>query len=314
MSSLTHRAEAKVVAAALAFGNAPLSTHEAFSHPGYRALYAAMLNVHRTHPELKDDDRLQLIAERAQVPGFDAHRLKELREEVPSTHVAAYARIVTTEAFRREVIVHAERIAQNAGEGDADPHTRRLADALARQSAILNETRDRGSQNSERTVTAKGHRAALEEAVLAGIIQYPEQAVTVARILPLESFTDPQRRAIAEQAISLASVGDPVDASIIAWELDRTRYLERLTRGVMPDMPQEPDEAVLHRLQTFPGVTADSSVAGAREILAADIHANLTSAPTVSAEPLSPTALAVDHLHRPIPPVQQGPRINGGAA
>ena len=320
MSSLTHRAEAGLLAASLATGRLSPVDPSDFSHPGYQSCYRALTNVVTTHPGMSDYALVQAVADRAQAPGLDATRLDELRRDAPpASHLDAYARMVQTEAFRRDVATQAERIATTAGQGDADPHTRRLADALTRQATLYAENRN--TPTGPEHAPEPGSRAAAEERVLAGVIQYPEQAATIARIMPLESFTTSQRQAVAEHAISLASAGDPVDASIIAWELDRSRYLQRLTTGQPPPTPTEPDESLLQRLSTIP-VTVTSALSTARDLLTADIHKELTAdggQPAAKATLNINTGIDPQHQqqHRPVPATLQAtqpPRINGGPA
>ncbi|MGH8794410.1 MAG: DnaB-like helicase N-terminal domain-containing protein [Stackebrandtia sp.] len=326
MSALSNQAEQALVGAVLSDA-IPQSVRHVwaadFGHPGYRQVYAAVLDVRESHPQLSGRPLTEAVSHRAAAPGLDADRLDELRLDAPPPeHVGAYARMVQTEAFRRQVADHAERIAAAAAKGDAGPDLKRFADALSRQVKIhAAQSTSQQTQTAEGTdMPEPGSRAAREENVLAAILQYPDQAVTLARMLPSESMTDPQRREIYETSISLAANGDPIDPTIVAWELDRSRYVHRLSTGDdKPSTARQPDVVYLHRLSGIP-VNACTAVDEAETLLAEDLHDGLKT--SLAAHHRQPRPTGADVAPLPLDPAlkppgpaagtAQQPKINGG--
>ncbi len=84
-------------------------------------------------------------------------------------------------------------------------------------------------------------RAVREDWLLADLLQHPEQSPYLARILPVEAFTTPQRQEVYRILLNLGESGDPIDEVIVAWELEKQRALEQIYSGGKKDFRGEPE-------------------------------------------------------------------------
>ncbi|ADD45070.1 DnaB-like helicase N-terminal domain-containing protein [Stackebrandtia nassauensis] len=323
MSTLTNRAEAALVGALLndtTTENLPSLDWHDFSHPGLAEVYRALTYLRSEHPTLHGEDLVRATADRANTPGLDAARLGELREDCPRPeHVTAYARIVATNSFHRQLTHHADNLTHSVTQGDSDAHLKRIAEVITRQAQAYTTMDKPGTLTHRQPQDDPASEAQqLEEQVLAGLIQYPEQGNTLAAMLPSEAITDPHRREIFETAISLASCGDHIDEAILDWELARNRVIQHLATGVQPEPSphREPDTVLLHRLAHTP-VQANTAITAARTLLSNQVHNQLkqhtnTTTPNPSRRP---EPLATFNPSVKPPPIQEPPdpalRING---
>lgn len=324
MSTLTNRAEAALVGALLSdttTDNLPTLDWHDFAHPGLAEVYRALTYLRSEHPTLHGDDLVRATADRASTPGLDAARLGELRDDCPRPeHVTAYARIVATNSFHRQLAHHADNLTHAVTQGDSDAHLKRIAEVISRQAQTYTTIDEPGTMSYRQTPdTSVTEAQRLEEQVLAGLIQYPEQGNALAAMLPSEAIADPHRREIFETAVSLASCGDHIDEAILDWELARNRVVQHLATGTRPEPSphREPDTVLLHRL-AHTQVQADTAITAARTLLGNQVHDRLkthANATAPNAVP-RPGPLATFNPAVKPPPIQQPPdpalRINGG--
>lgn len=117
MSHLTHRAEQALLGALLALPELPPDLmaglrSDDFGHRGHQQVFSAVLELREQQPWLKGDDRLTAVAARVSSPGADRQWLEELRDRAARpSHLGAYAAMVQEAALRRDVALHAGRIA-----------------------------------------------------------------------------------------------------------------------------------------------------------------------------------------------------------
>lgn len=249
---------------------------------------------------------LATAATRADRPDVDAAWIEAVRDDCPHPeHVAAYARIVETAAFRRDIASHAERISAQA----ADPQSRGLAAALAQQveaNAALTASVTEPSPRGPTRPAAELHLNR-EDAILAGLLRQPERIDDVAKFLPAEAFSAHGRRDVYQAILTLAQATEPVDEITVAWELERRRAEARL----FPDRPAASssvaDAHYLERLVATP--TAETAIEAGRTLLANHLRSTLTGRradpdPTVVTNPVT----AVD------PGLRRPPAPDGGPA
>lgn len=294
MSHLTHRAEQALLGAFLALPEPPpelLATlrSDDFGHRGHQQVFAAVLELQEQQPWLKDDQRLAAVADRVKSPGADRQWLEQLRDRAARPdHLGAYTQMVQVAALRRDVAVHADRIAGNQVLPD-------LAHALLRQSqayeqltaehpdaavpdrfVALAETTSRDVDDWMRSPDGRTIR---EDWLLADLLQHPEQAPDLARILPDEALTTAQRREVYRVLVNLGETGDPVDEVIVAWQLENQRSLEELyQRDLTPTFERirssdEPDVVYLTRLAAT--TTPATATEIGRGLIADDLRAQL---------------------------------------
>ncbi|GIG67781.1 DnaB-like helicase N-terminal domain-containing protein [Phytomonospora endophytica] len=300
MSYVTLQAEQALIGAMLADEQPPAVvyqlTPEYFDHAAYGGLFTELKTLRADHPDLRGDDLLAVAAVRSASPGIDAEHLQRLRRHCPnSRHVAAYAQLVQASGFRRIVASHATRIAQAAGSaepGAARTHTQHLAAALQRHAEVFATARSQpatwlASDPSPRPVPAPDSRAGREDALLADVMRHPEQAVTLARTLPSETFTSQQRREVYETILSLAVGGDNVDAVIVAWELDNQRRLTAILDGsTVEPRAGDPDAVYIQRLSTSEPEQRVSALDIAADLITEDLHATLSAnLPAITYQP-----------------------------
>ena len=334
MSSLSNKAESAILGTLLANPDHPAAatlTPADFQHPGYQAVFTAITHVRHRHPDLDSDARVADVAHVAGAPGLDIAALQRMREGAPpDSHVPAYVQMVQSGAFRARIADHAENLSRAIDVGTASPDLQGLADALHRQATTHTPTSNtvtEGASTDRSSATPVGQRHQLEDTVLAGLLQFPEQARALSGILPPDSFTSHQRRDVFETTISMAEAGDPVDATIVGWEIHRTAYIRQLATGT-PDRPDpEPLTVYLDRLTHQP-VTAHTAMTAAKHLLTDDLATTLHNrAATTGARPTitpatlhtriqpratpTPVARTINPPPRPAPPPQPGPRING---
>jgi DnaB-like helicase N terminal domain len=204
--------------------------------------------------------------------------------------VPAYAQMIQAAALRRDVAAHAERIAGT----QALPQ---LAQALIRQSAAYERLTAESPASSDPAPLAAAvdeareaigewlrsppGRAIREDWLLADLLQHPEQVRDLARILPDEAFTTPQRREVYRTLLTLGESGDPVDEVIVAWHLEQQRAIAKYYTGEFPEdyefeperTSPEPDVVYLSRLAAT--VTTVTAVEAARDLIADDLRAQL---------------------------------------
>jgi hypothetical protein len=243
--------------------------------------------------------------------------------------------MIQAAALRRDVAAQAERIAGT----QALPQ---LAQALFRQAqsyerlaaerpltseptpiaVAMDETRQAVDEWSR---SASG-RAVREDWLLADLLQHPEQAADLARTLPDDAFTTPQRREVYRILLNLGFEGGPVDEVIVAWHLEQQRAIQKYYTGEFPEdyefeperTSPEPDVVYLTRLAAT--VTTVNAVEAARDLIADDLRAQLNGTsprpqpgseaggPTPNGAPPGHKPMPLDpERHRPQPPQQPGP-------
>lgn len=237
MSDLIMRAEQGVLGALLADPNQPLITDnlisDDFSHPAHRAIYSAILDTLVT-----GEDPGRIVAAVVTIvdrPDVDTNLLDALAAAAPDDQrVHAYSQIVIQAAFDRDTIDFAEPYVTAATQ-TTDPVARdalaRLGQALTAQAEIFApaSTIDPDQALSLPTVVALA-AADLhpEDAIIADLLQHPEQARDVAAWLTPDVFTADERRLTYELAVSIAYDHDPIDAVILAWNVERAREIQSL--------------------------------------------------------------------------------------
>lgn len=291
MSSVTSRAEQALLGALLTQPHpAPGDLHTAvtqlreddFGQRLHQHLFSAISYLAASAPELRGEPFIEAVATRVALPGAEPDRLRALATSAPNTaHAAAYARMIQTAAFRRQVARHAERIAATTATGGKHPatspaarqsqeHQALLLAALTRQAQVYatlagtpdsvavtaasspQEEPERAKDLTERpdspaNPAPSSRRAAQEDELLADLMANPEQAEALARFLPETTFSTDQRREIYQTMLMAAVDGAPIDEVIIAWTLEDNRALRRLYP------PHDPAIAEPPMLDTEPG-------------------------------------------------------------
>jgi DnaB helicase-like protein len=286
MSSVTHRAEQALLGALLtdphpALGDLRTAVDQLrtddFGQRMHQHLFTAITDLSGTRPDLHGDDFIEAVATRVALPGAEPERLRALAQDAPNpAHATAYARMIQTSAFRREVAGHAERIALAAAAtatraGSSSPairqqqeHQALLAAALTRQAQVYAtfttaaDTINPGTETSSAiTPSARAEdlpassgepaepsvnrrRADLEDQVLADLLHNPDQVEILARFLPEDTFSTDQRREIYQTMLMAAVDGGPIDEVIIAWTLEDNRAGRRLYPSPDPTTAQPP--------------------------------------------------------------------------
>lgn len=293
MSDLILRAEQGVLGALLTDPD-QLTVVSAgdFAHPTHQAIYSAIRDLQSLGYEPgRLADAVAGIVDR---PDVDATWLRELADAAPDRDRAkAYARIVVQAAFDRDTADFAQPYldaAEQATDPDARRHLTRLGNTLTAQadrngpSSIVDpDASPRLTATARPTATAELNR---EDQILADLLQHPDQARTVAPWLDSAVFTTDQRRLAFELVVSIAYHGDPVDAVVLAWEVERARPYAVAT----PEPNQHTqlggrpsDYTYLRRLETAT-VNAGTAVLVGRELLTEHVHATLAVSVTAAAE------------------------------
>lgn len=210
----------------------------------YRAeVFAAITDVHTALPDMRGAEFTRLVAHQVDTPPWETELDGWALSSNPSS-AAAYGRLVHEAAVRRELIGHAERLAELAGpDRGVDPSLDHLADLA---SALRLHAAD-----GEATVahylpiydTEQQLRALQEDQILADLIQHPDLVPEVAGWLDPAVFTAPHRRQVFEAIISVELYGDPVEELTITWEIHRERALTAYLHPE-PDGPAGPQTVV----------------------------------------------------------------------
>lgn len=284
MSSVTHRAEQALLGALLtdphpAAGDLRTAVDQLrtddFGQRLHQHLFTAITDLAIAQPDLRGNDFIDTVATRVALPGAEPERLRALAQDAPNpAHATAYARMIQTSAFRREVAGHAERIALAAATAarpgstpairQQQEHQTLLAAALTRQAhvyATLTSTPDisgpstqvsapigsadrsaelveSSGESAEPTVSSR--RSDLEDQVLADLLHNPDQVEILARFLPEDTFSTDQRREIYQTMLMAAIDGGPIDEVIIAWTLEDNRAGRRLYPSPDPATAEPP--------------------------------------------------------------------------
>lgn len=289
MSFLTIRAERALIGALLddTHRDTDLSylRPDDFGHRAYRQLYTTIHHLRATEPHLYGTQFIAAVAAHADLPGIDVEFLADLATNCPNTdHLTAYAGMIQAAAFRRDVAEHATRIAATVTLATNPDQRALLAEALHRQAALFadltsdptDQTLDqRDAADRQPTPAGAGQRAELEDQILADLLRHPEQALDLARFLPSDTFTSPQRQELYETMLTLASEGDAIDEIIVAWEHARLHAFDQLTGTTThTEQPAEPTDTYLARLASTT-ITIPSAIETGRDLLAADTRAAL---------------------------------------
>jgi replicative DNA helicase len=296
MSYLTVRAEQALIGAMLADQPLPAEFDylqpESFGHRTLRDIFTAVLRL-RTHHH--GEDLLHQVALGVDRAGVDVESLEHLRDACPSAeHIAAYARMVQVCGFRRAMAQHGERIAATMAAGTPTDQTQSelsaMAQALGNQAdayrafTVIDEQQALLPGNVGLQVPGAAEasqRSAREDQLLADLLAHPEQATTVARIVPPETFTSDQRREVFMTLVTLAADGQPIDEIILLWELEQLRAVADLYG---PDSygntyradqhSEEPNTAYVTRLAAM-AVAGATAVAIGHELVVDDTRRQL---------------------------------------
>ncbi|GHJ45913.1 hypothetical protein Cs7R123_32550 [Catellatospora sp. TT07R-123] len=293
MADLIMRAEHGILGALLTGDQADLITNtltaDDFGHPAHAAIYGAILDLQ--YAGYDTNTLTTAVAAVVDRPDVDATWLQQLAAAAPDgADVRPYAQIVMQAAFDRDTAdlalpYHA------AAETTADPqersHLARVAAALdARAAAFAPAAAIDPEQDIQLTApTGAALELHREDAVIADILQHPEQAKAVASWLHSDVFTIEQRRLTFEVAISTAYHGDPIDPVILAWEVERNRSLNLLHhhRPQLPDPRIEPDYTYIGRLLTT-AVAVGTAVTVGHSLVEAHVAATLALSAAAAAE------------------------------
>ncbi|MFJ2864984.1 DnaB-like helicase N-terminal domain-containing protein [Kitasatospora sp. NPDC087314] len=334
---LVLRAEQAVIGAALRdrqrLDDIAYLTPDRMAHPTHRALMAALIESRTSAPTASAAHLPELIAQRTAISGANADYLRRLADAAPQPrNIASYARMVQEAAVRRDLALHVDRLRTTApGLRGPDPVLDRLAQAMRRTEqtvpvARINEPapapyepRARTSGEQEVRVDVRLER---QDAVLAELLQHPEQVREVGSWLYPEVFEEGPRREVYEAIVVVAERGEPVDQLTVEWEVyqqdpqayevtvevnveERPDYLARLAAtavvvGTAIDLSGEMmADDIRTKLATDFANTADvtARTPAAEPKTSLDVR---TTTPTVRVEPAP--------LLQP-PPVQQTPTI-----
>ncbi|MFF1785566.1 DnaB-like helicase N-terminal domain-containing protein [Kitasatospora sp. NPDC058243] len=231
---LVLRAEQAVIGAALRdrqrLDDISYLTPDRMAHPTHRALLAALIESRTSAPTATADRLPELIAQRTAISGVNADYLRRLADSAPQPrNIASYARMVQEAAVRRDLALHVDRLRTTSpGLRGPDPVLDRLAQAMRRTEqtvpvARINEPapapyepRARTSGEQEVRVDVRLER---QDAVLAELLQHPEQVREVGSWLYPEVFEEGPRREVYEAIVVVAERGEPVDQLTVEWEV-----------------------------------------------------------------------------------------------
>ncbi|MET8139875.1 DnaB-like helicase N-terminal domain-containing protein [Sphaerisporangium sp. NPDC005288] len=229
MPDLVHRTEEALIGALIydpsLVNDVPYLLPRHFHRPDHQAVFAAFLDVHANEPAIWGAAMADRIIQHADVPGIDATRLAALALSSPDvSSIAVYGRMVQEAALHRDLLDHADRLAEAAGP------TRGLdaeRDHMALLSQALRSNAVRFDIETDAALPAQAVRQDLrilrEEALLADLIQHPEHLRGVAAWLDPEVFTSTDRRDIYEAIVAVDRYGEPVEELTLTWELARAR-------------------------------------------------------------------------------------------
>ncbi|WP_197091952.1 DnaB-like helicase N-terminal domain-containing protein [Streptacidiphilus albus] len=330
------RAEQAVIGAALRdrqrLDDIAYLTPDRMAHPTHRALLTALIESRTSDPTTSAARLPELIAQRTAISGVNADYLRQLADAAPRPeNIVSYARMVQEAAVRRDLELHVERIrTTTSGLRGPDPVLDRLAQAMRRTEhtvpvARLNESapapyeaRPWAAGEQEVRVEVRLER---QDAVLADLLQHPEQIREVSDWLYPEVFEEGPRREVYEAIVVVAERDEPVDQLTVEWQVYQQ---DPQTYEVTVEVSVEERPDYLTRLATT-AVVVGAAVELSGEIMAEDIRAKLASdfgnidasARMAGAEPKAtldvrstPPVPQVESapLLQP-PPVQQAPTI-----
>ncbi|KJS59705.1 DnaB-like helicase N-terminal domain-containing protein [Streptomyces rubellomurinus] len=288
---LVLRAEQAVIGAALRdrqrLDDIAYLTPDRMAHPTHRALLAALIDSRTNAPAATADRLPELIAQRTAISGVNADYLRRLADAAPQTrNIASYARMVQEAAVRRDLALHVDRLRPTApGLRGPDPVLDRLAQAMRRTEqtapvARINEPapepyepRARTSGEQEVRVDVRLER---QDAVLAELLQHPEQVREVSSWLYPEVFEEGPRREVYEAIVVVAERGEPVDQLTVEWEVyqqDTQAY--EVTVEVSVEQHEERPDYLARLAATAVVVGAAIELSG--EMLAEDIRTKLAT-------------------------------------
>ncbi|RKR88371.1 DnaB helicase-like protein [Micromonospora pisi] len=295
MSDLIMRAEQGILGALLADRDQALITEhlntEDFGHPAHQAIYTAILDLQTAG--YATEQVTATIVEMVDRPDVDAAWLQALAINAPgSDRLRAYTQIVIQAAFDRDIADFADPYldaAALASNPEARDNLTRLGQALTVQADTFAPGStidpDRSVQVTSLTTVATAVELHREDAVIADLVQHPEQARAVAGWLTPEVFTTEQRRLTYEFAVSIAYDNDPIDAVILAWHVQRARDINNMydheTR--LPDPRNESEYAYLTRLEVTT-VAVGTAVMVGHQLVFEHVTATLALSATTAAE------------------------------
>jgi replicative DNA helicase len=293
-----------------------------FAHPLHRAVFRAVLDM-----ELTGADTAKQLAALAVILADDADVrggwLAALAAGAPDAeHTLAYLRIVVEASFDRDTADFAQpylAAAQAAADTAQREALLRTARALDRQAEIFTPASSIAPgmptailAGAVTAVVGELHR---EEKVIADLLQHPEQARRVVSWLTSDVFTTHQRRLAFEIAISAAYHDDPIDAVIIAWQMQRARDIDRLYQkdAEPPAHESETDYQWLKRLERT-AIAVGTAVVVGHELVHEHTAAALALSAAAAAERVLTRAARTGDQHQdPLPqtitPMVDGPRI-----
>jgi replicative DNA helicase len=295
MSDLIMRAEQGILGALLADRDQALITEnlstDDFGHPAHQAIYNAILDL---QPAGYDTERLTVAIDgMVDRPDVDAAWLEALADNAPgSDRIRAYTQIVIQAAFDRDTADFADPYLAAAvltSNPDARDNLTRLGQALTVQAETFAPASTIDPDHSIRVTSVTTLATAVElhreDAVIADLIQHPEQARVVAGWLTPEVFTTEQRRLTYEFAVSIAYDDDPIDAVILAWHVQRARDINNIydRETQLPDPRNESEYAYLTRLEVT-AVAVGTAVMVGHELVSEHVGATLALSATAAAE------------------------------
>lgn len=237
MANLTDRAERAFLGALIAepgrLADVPGLRAGDFATRNHQAIFTALTNITAVRPGIPAEALPALIAVTADLPDIGVQDIAGLAADSPDPDAAAvYGRMVQEAALRRELLAHAERLADTAGpDRGADPELDYLA---ALSGALERSTRNLQSAaewETEPIPPSEDPRVLREELLLAALIQDRELAADAPAWLNPDLFTSPERREIYEAAIAVTQSGEPATELTIAWELARQTAISDTMNG-----------------------------------------------------------------------------------
>ncbi|MEV7601675.1 DnaB-like helicase N-terminal domain-containing protein [Kitasatospora sp. NPDC089797] len=336
---LVLRAEQAVIGAALRdrqrLDDIAYLTPDRMAHPTHRAVLTALIDSRTSSPTTPTAQLPELVAQRTAIPGVTADYLRRLADAAPLPRaIASYARMVQEAAVRRDLAQHVDRLrTATPGLRGPDPVLDRLAQAMrhtehAAPVAKYNEPtpapyepRARPAGEGEVRVETRLER---QDAVLADLLQHPEQVREVSTWLYPEVFEEGPRREVYEAIVVVAERGEPVDQLTVEWEVyqqDPQAY--EVTVEVRVEQREERPDYLARLAATAVVVGAAIELSG--EMMAEDIRTKLAT--DFAAIDLTPQAAGAEpkvdldvrtitsaaqvepaFLLQP-PPIQQAPNI-----
>jgi replicative DNA helicase len=290
MSEMIMRAEQGLLGAMLTDRERQLITAhltvDDFGHPAHQAVYAALLDLHLVADVPPAPDLVLAMVARDDVNVTLLTTLAASAVEAPL--VRPYTQIVLQAAFDRDSIGFAEPY-RAAAEQTADPVAAHNLDRLARALAAQAEVFGAGSAINGSGVLTPPAPARVpslhpEEAIIADLLQHPDQAREIAPWLVSDVFTDAERRLVYELAVSIAYDRDPLDAVVLAWHVQRAHDVNRLWHPSTSTAASITlDYRYLSGLEATV-VPAGTAVLIGHELLASQMRATLQLDPGVTAE------------------------------